>query len=127
MSHVFHQCYYHLAWGTHDRHPVVTRAIRPEVLRIMAEEVAKREGILLRQNAMPNILVSDFIGQVKGGLSYRIKHELKPDHPIRWQEGYGVLTLREGDVSTVSRYIDRQEELHARRKLSKVLEILLED
>jgi REP element-mobilizing transposase RayT len=52
----------------------------------MAEEVAKRGGILIRQNAMPdhahllvrlkpNILVSDFIGEVKGGTTYRYNRE----------------------------------------------------
>jgi REP element-mobilizing transposase RayT len=138
MSHIFHQLYYHFAWGTHNRQPVIERAQWPELLRIQAEEVAKRGGILIRHNTLadhahllvrltPNILVSDFIGQVKGGVSYRFNREAKPHIHLSWQEGYGVVTIREGDVSKVSRYIDRQEELHERRKLSKVLEILQMD
>jgi hypothetical protein len=69
-------------------------------------------------------LISDFIGQVKGSVTYRFNREVRPRLPLRWQEGYGVLTLREGDVARVARYIDRQEELHQGRKLSRVLEIL---
>jgi len=135
MSHVFHQLYYHFAWAAHGRQPLIGPSLKPELLRIQAEEVAKRGGILVRHNAVadhvhllvrltPNILVSDFIGQVKGGVSYRVNHEASPRVPLKWQEGYGVLTLREGEVARVSRYIDRQKELHQQRKLSRVLELL---
>jgi hypothetical protein len=31
---------------------------------------------------------------------------------LRWQEGYGVLTLRKDEVEKVSRYIDNQEQHH---------------
>jgi REP element-mobilizing transposase RayT len=73
MSHVFHQLYYHFVWGTHGRQPLIVLTQRPELLRIQAEEVATRGGILIRHNAQPdhvhllvrltpNLLVSDFIG-----------------------------------------------------------------
>ena len=109
MSHVWHQLYYHFAWGTHDRESLIEPEKRPELLRILGEEVGKRGGTLIRVNAMPdhahllvrltpNILVSDFIGEVKGAGSYRFNREAAPRLPLKWQEGYGVLTLREGDV-----------------------------
>jgi putative transposase len=135
MSHVWHQLYYHFAWGTHDRQPLIAPDWRPELLRIQAEEVSKRGGILVRHNAMPdhvhllvrltpNLLLSDFIGEVKGATTYRVNRELKLVAPLKWQEGYGVLTLREGDVAGVMRYIDRQEWHHEQQKLSLVLEVL---
>ncbi len=135
MSHVFHQLYYHFAWGTHERQPTIVPAIRSELLRVLAEEVANRGGILVRQNAMPdhihllvrltpNVLVSDFIGQVKGAVSYRVNREAQPPVRISWQEGYGVLSIREGDVDKVSTYIDNQEDLHRKRTLSRLLETL---
>jgi REP element-mobilizing transposase RayT len=135
MSHVYHQLYYHFAWGTHDRAPLIVPDIRQDLLRIQAEEVAKRGGILIRQNCMPDhmhllvrmtpsIMVADFIGQVKGATCYRFNRECSPRIPLRWQEGYGVLTLREGEVEDVAHYIDNQERLHQRRKLSRVLELL---
>ena len=138
MSHVWHQLYYHFAWGTNDRQPLIDRDKRPELLRILAEEVSKRSGILIRVNAMPdhahllvrltpNILVSDFIGEVKGGSSYRYNREASPRFTLKWQEGYGVLTLREGEVDGVSRYIDNQEDHHRTQKLSHLLEILQAD
>ena len=70
----------------------------------------------------PTIAPSDFIGEVKGAVSYRVNQELHPRFRLQWQEGYGVLTLRKDEVETVSRYIDRQEEHHATGRLSQFLE-----
>ncbi|HEY7157637.1 MAG TPA: IS200/IS605 family transposase [Gemmataceae bacterium] len=135
MSHVFHQLYYHFVWATHDRQPLLIAELRPDLLRIQAEEIAQRGGILIRQNCVadhmrllvrltPNILLSDFIGQVKGAACYRFNREANPKVRLKWQEGYAVLTLREEEVEKVARYIDNQERLHQQRKLSRVLEIL---
>jgi putative transposase len=127
--------YYHFVWATHERQPMLIANLRPDLLRIQAEEVAQRGGILIRQNCVadhmhllvrltPNILISDFIGQVKGAGCYRFNHEASPRIRLKWQEGYAVLTLREDEVEKVARYIDNQERLHQERKLSRVLEIL---
>jgi len=137
MSHIFHELYYHFVWATHDREPLLVPELRPELLRILAEEVAQRGGILIRQNCVvdhvhllvrltPNIMVSDFIGQVKGASCYRFNREVNAKHRLKWQEGYAVLTLREDEVEKVARYIDNQERLHQERKLSRVLEMLAE-
>ena len=99
----------------------------------MNEEVKTRAGWPLRHNAMPDhahllcrlpptVLVADFIGQLKGATSFRINKEIHPKFKLRWQEGYGVLTLRKDEIERVAHYMDRQEEHHSRGSLSQVLE-----
>jgi len=70
----------------------------------------------------PTIFIPDFIGQVKGATSFRVNREIRPRFKLSWQEGYGVVSLRKGEIDSVSRYIDRQEEHHRRGKLSEMLE-----
>lgn len=93
----------------------------------------KRGGWSIRHNAMPDhahllvrlpptVTVAEFIGEVKGATSFRVNRDLKPKFKLRWQEGYGVLTLRQDELDKVSRYIDNQEQHHARAKLSELLE-----
>ena len=41
---------------------------------------------------------------------------------LRWQEGYGVLSLRKDEIGRVSLYIDRQEEHHRRGTVSNLPE-----
>jgi|SRR5205823_14491709 len=76
MSHVFHQLYYHFAWATHSREPLIDRVWRPQLLEIINEEVKTRGGWPIRHNAMPDhayllcrlaptVLIAKFIGQVR--------------------------------------------------------------
>lgn len=133
MGHAWHQLYFHFAWSTSNRKPLVDRRWRPRLLEILNEEVKKRGGWPIRHNAMPDhvhLLVrlrpttnlSEFIGEVKGATSFRVNREIRPDQKLKWQEGYGVLTLRRDETGKVSGYIDRQEEHHRSGRLSYVLE-----
>ena len=61
---------------------------------------------------------------VKGATSFRVNKDTRPKFKLRWQDGYGVLTLRKDEIPKVSRYIDRQEEHHRRGSLSDLLERL---
>ena len=70
----------------------------------------------------PAVLITEFIGQVKGATSFRVNKEIHPKFKLQWQEGYGVLTLRKDELVKVSHYIDRQEEHHRRGTLSDLLE-----
>jgi REP element-mobilizing transposase RayT len=72
----------------------------------------------------PSLLVSEFIGQVKGASAYRVNRDIQPEFKLRWQEGYGVLTLREAELPAVSRYIDNQERHHQGGRVSDLLETI---
>src|SRR5436305_14708063 len=120
MSHVFHQLYFHFAWATHSREPLIDRFWRPHLLEIINEEVKTRGGWPIRHNAMPDhahllcrlpptVLISEFIGQVKGATSFRVNKEIRPKFKLQWQEGYGVFTLRMDELAKVSSYIDLQD------------------
>jgi putative transposase len=133
MGHVFHQLFYHFAWSTHSRVALIHRNYRPQLLQIINEEAKRCGGWPIRHNAMPDhvhllvrlppsVRASDFIGQVKGAASHRVNEEINPSFKLTWQEGYGVLTLRQDEVEKVSRYIDDQEKHHANGRLSDLLE-----
>jgi len=133
MGHAFHQLYYYFAWATHAREAQIHPSYRPELLRILHEEATKRGGWPIRHNAMldhvhllvrlpPTVTVSDFIGQVKGATAHHVNQDLKPSVKLRWQEGYGVLTLRKDELEKVCRYIDNQEQHHRCGRLSSLLE-----
>ena len=133
MSHVFPQLYYHFAWATQSREPLIDRAWRPQLRNVINQEVYIRGGLPLRHNAMPDhahllcrlpptVVIAAFIGQLKGATSFRVNKEIQPKFKLYWQDGYGVLTLRKEEIPKVSRYIDRQEEHHRRGNLSMLLE-----
>ena len=71
----------------------------------------------------PTVQISEFLGEVKGATAYRVNHDIKPKFKLRWQEGYGILSLRKAELAKVSRYIEEQEEHHRKGRLSAVLEM----
>jgi REP element-mobilizing transposase RayT len=138
MGHVFHQLYYHVVWATRAREPHLHRSYRTDFLTTLDEEVRKRGGVPIRHNSMPDhvhllvrlpptIAVSEFIGKLKGATAYRVNDEIQPKFKLKWQEGYGVLTLRKDELDRVSRYIDNQESHHAGKRLSDILERIVTD
>lgn len=138
MGHAFHQLFYHFAWATTSRIALIHRDWRPELLKIINEETKKHGGWPICHNAMPDhvhlltrlpptVKISEFIGQVKGAACHRINEEIHPSFLLKWQEGYGVLTLRESELEKVSRYIDNQETHHRTGKLSVLLERMESD
>ncbi len=133
MGHAFRQLFYHFAWATNSRIALIHRDWRPGLLKIINEETKNRGGWPIRHNAMPDhvhlltrlpptLRISEFIGQVKGATCHRVNEEIRPSFRLKWQEGYGVLTLREDELEKVSRYIDNQETHHKTGKLSDLLE-----
>jgi REP element-mobilizing transposase RayT len=112
---------------------LIRREYRSELLNIINEETKIRGGWPIRHNAMPDhvhllvrlpptLKVSEFIGQVKGATSHRVNEEIRPSFKLKWQEGYGALSLRKDELEKVSRYIDNQETHHRLGKLSDLLE-----
>lgn len=92
-----------------------------------------RGGWPIRHNAMfdhvhllvrlrPTSAPSEFIGLLKGATAHRVNEEIRPKFKLRWQEGYGVLSLRKDELEAVSRYIDNQEHHHRCGRLSDLLE-----
>ena len=69
----------------------------------------------------PNILVSDWVGKLKGSSSYYINHEVEPK-ALEWQRGYGIVTFGTKDLQWVIEYINDQKEHHKKGTTNERLE-----
>ncbi|NCO42199.1 MAG: hypothetical protein COZ06_09535 [Armatimonadetes bacterium CG_4_10_14_3_um_filter_66_18] len=131
--HVFHQLYYHFVWSTKDRERLVTADIQPGLVQFIRDKCTELEARAIEVNAqsehvhllvelLPKHAPAEAIGQVKGASAYRVNHELSPARRLGWQEGYGVVTLRKGELKDAVAYVRDQERRHRERKVSEVLE-----
>jgi len=59
----------------------------------------------------PNLLVSEWIGKLKGASSYYINHEVE-SKSLEWQRGYGIVTFGTKDLQWVIEYINNQKAHH---------------
>ena len=74
----------------------------------------------------PNILVSDWIGKLKGGGSHYVNHEVQPK-ALEWQRGYGIVSFGTRDLKWVVEYIRNQKEHHRRNTTHDRLERITSD
>ena len=130
---VFSQLYYHFIWTTKNRQPQLTGYLHNCVLEVIAKNVKDQGGRLIALNAMPDhvhLLVSlsptmspsFFIGKVKGASSYNCNKSVDDGKLIYWQNGFGLLTVREGDLDILINYIENHQLIHEQRKHIELFE-----
>jgi putative transposase len=120
---IFHRLYFHVVWATAGRLPLL-EGRRERVVQCVTTVAQKFGAHVLACNTMPDhvhLLISlpptdlaHFIGKVKGGSSFALNRQSE-ESPFRWQDGYGVVSLRASDTATVVRYIEEQDRIHAER------------
>lgn len=111
----------HLVFSTKNREPSIVASVRPMLHEYLG-------GILDTLGCPPLIvggtgdhvhllfclsrtqMIADVVEEAKTGSSKWMKQQGPPD--FWWQAGYGAFSVGQSQVSTVSRYIARQEEHH---------------
>jgi putative transposase len=133
MAHSFHKLFYHIVWATKERLPLIEEEHRERLVECVMNACKEREVMPMACNGMPDhlhllvqlppaIAPATFIGQVKGASAYAFNHHGGIRCPLKWQDGYGVISIRENDIPKVVRYIENQQQIHAGRKASRLLE-----
>jgi putative transposase len=61
--------------------------------------------------------VAKYVEEVKGYASWLVNHSPTVEAQFYWQAGYGALTFRRSELSTVVAYVLKQEEHHHRHAL----------
>jgi putative transposase len=69
----------------------------------------------------PTVLISDWIGELKGASSHYINHQVR-DKALQWQAGYGVVSFGKNNLDFVKKYLENQKEHHAKGKIHDRLE-----
>lgn len=76
----------------------------------------------------PTLLISEFIGKLKGGTSHDVNQALgHRQKELQWQAGYGVVSFGTRDLKWVIEYVRNQREHHARGTISERLEQIDQD
>ncbi len=128
---IFHRLYFHVVWSTAGRLPAL-EGRRERAIQCITTVAQKFGAHVLVCNTMPDhvhLLVSvppidlaHFIGKVKGGSSFVLNRQCDETNTLRWQDGYGVVSLRASDTPAVIRYIEEQDRIHADRTSWQTLE-----
>jgi putative transposase len=131
---VYSEINLHMTWHTKNNNPVLTDSIENRVYHHLEHEILKTKNVFfhavggtenhvhLVATIPPTLLISEWIGKLKGGSSFYINHEIANRKLLDWQEGYGVVSFGTKDLKWVVDYVKNQKEHHARGTTSERLE-----
>lgn len=123
---VYSEINLHFVWHTKDNAPVLEGSIEKHLFSFLRDRVLQTPGLYFHEiggvadhvhlvvSVPPTLLISDWIGQMKGSSSHYINHRIANRHLLDWQTGYGVVSFGTGDLPWVLSYVRNQRQHHAR-------------
>ena len=98
--------------------PIAHRLLKKRIVETSNAFVHEIGGIETHVHAVvtiqPTLLISEFIGRLKGGSSHDVNQAMRLRHKVlEWQNGYGVVSFGTRDLPWVIEYVRNQREHHA--------------
>jgi putative transposase len=125
----------HIVWHTKNSLALLTPEIESVARRLLRKRIVDTPGAFVHEiggidthvhlavTVPPTLLISEFVGQLKGGSSHDVNQALgKRQKELQWQTGYGVVSFGTRDLPWVVEYIQNQREHHARGTVHERLE-----
>jgi REP-associated tyrosine transposase len=136
---VYSEINLHITWHTKNNDPVIKDNIENRLYHFLENKVRKEKDVIFHAiggiedhihlvvSIPPTLRISDWIGQLKGGSSFYINHEIVNRKLLDWQEGYGVVSFGTRDQEWVIRYVKNQKRHHAKGTIQDRLERITSD
>lgn len=130
----YSEIHLHLVWHVKDDSPVLSADIRRGLYRYLRGRALETQGVFwhdiggtenhvhMAVSIPPTLLISEWIGEVKGASSHYINHVIANRKILEWQAGYGVVSFGTKDLPWVLDYVRRQEEHHTQERTHERLE-----
>jgi REP element-mobilizing transposase RayT len=130
MANTCSQIYIQVVFAVTGRASVIPKEHKDELHRYVTGIVTRRGQKLIAINSMPDhvhLLVGqkpdcalpDLVRDVKAALSRLIHERQWVLGRFAWQEGFGAFSYSHSQLGDVIRYIERQEEHHAKRTFTE--------
>ena len=136
---VYSEINLHIVWHVKDSGPVLKDRIESQLHRFLRGRAMETAGVFWHGcggtddhvhvvvTVPPTLLVSEWIGELKGSSSHYINHEIANRKVLHWQTGYGVVSFGSKDLPWVLGYVRRQREHHAAGEVHERLERIESD
>ncbi len=123
MANTYHQIYLQIVFAVKYRNAIIDRSWKSQLLGVIGNLINETNCKTIIVNGVedhvhcfaglrPVVSVSDLMKTVKAKSSKYINDRSLTPARFEWQEGYGVFSYSQGDVNTVYKYIQHQEEHH---------------
>lgn len=131
------QIYIHVVFAVEGRQTLIQPANNDELQKFITGIVSSQKQKMIAINNMPDHLhmlvglrpdssLSDLVRDVKTGSSRFIKEKRWVTGRFSWQEGFGAFSYSRSQLGTVIRYIENQQQHHAKKLFREEYVELLE-
>lgn len=125
MANTFSQIYLQFVFAVRNRQSLIPKEHKEELHKYFTGLVRNRNAKMLAIHCMPdhthlfvgfkpNILISDFVKEIKVETNEFINNKRWIKGKFNWQEGYGVFSYSHSHIDRVIKYIQNQESRHRR-------------
>lgn len=135
MPHAYWELYFHFTWHTKDNRPRINQRVEPLLYKYLIHRTLKEtpgaivhevggieDHVHIAVSLPPTVLLSKWVGEIKGASSHHINHGPCGLHALEWQTGYGLVSFGKKDLPWVVAYIRNQREHHSRGTIVDRLE-----
>jgi putative transposase len=125
----------HIVWHTKMSRPLLVPPVEAEAHHYLKGRLINTPQVYvhaiggtethihLAVSVAPTVLISEFIGQLKGSSSHEVNQKIGERWKVlEWQAGYGVVSFGTKDLEWVKDYVRNQKEHHAQGKVYHRLE-----
>jgi REP element-mobilizing transposase RayT len=140
MSHHYYsEINLHLTWHTKESLPLLTPQVQALTYRYVRQKIINTPGAFVHEiggteththlavSIPPTLLISEFVGQLKGASSHEVNEQLGlHGKKLQWQAGDGAVSFGRGDLEWIKEYVQNQPEHHARGRVHDRLERITE-
>jgi putative transposase len=136
MANTFSQIYLQFVFAVRNRQFLIPKENKEELHKYFTGLVRNRNAKMLAVHCMPdhthlfvgfrpNILISDFVKEIKVETNEFINSKKWIKAKFNWQEGYGVFSYSHSHIANVIHYIQNQETRHKRSSFKEEYHQLL--
>jgi putative transposase len=137
MANTYMQIYIHIVFAVEGRQNLIQPEHNDELQKYITGIVSGQNQKLIAINNMPDHLhllvglrpdssLSDLVRDVKAGSSKFVNEKHWVAGRFSWQEGFGAFSYSRSQLGTVTRYIENQQQHHARKSFRDEYVELLE-
>ncbi len=135
---VYSEINFHINWHTKSNLPLLKPEIEPKLYKFLKRKTNEtpevyfhavggiEDHIHLAVSVPPSLLMSEWIGKLKGGSSYDI-NQTSNRKLLEWQRGYGIVSFGTKDLQWVIDYVLNQKEHHKKGTTHERLEKITND
>ena len=126
MANTYTQIYIHIVFAVEGRQSLIEEAHNDELQKYITGIVSGQNQKLIAINNMPDhvhalvglkadVALSALVRDIKAGSSGFINRKAWVRGRFGWQEGFGAFSYSRSQLDAVIRYIQKQQEHHARK------------